>query len=259
VSKLPVIGRQLDRCDVCGKKVHKINLVRTNVDFLSPTGNNYVKYSSYSSGGWSYGTTVDAGAISIGTYADRSRVVIGDDNTTTESFGSQTWTGAGRVYATGDAVDLSSWSSLVLAADVGPYERNTDHALTVVLGTQDSNDGNRQVLSTWTISNATRVWVYKTPSDITFPTNFNAYIEVTPNTAGQKWWFDRVQLEKNATKMGTFIPTSGSSIDQTDSRSMIMRKVCKSCYEPLLSRTNQYNREAEDRTDEPISVWMQEV
>jgi len=254
-----VIGRQLDRCDVCGRKTHKIDLVRTNVAFLGAAGSNYVKYSSYDSSGWSYGTTVDAGAVSIGPYADRARISVSDDNTSTEVLGSQTWTGAGIVYATGDATDARTWTSMVLAADVGAYQQNTDHKLTVVLGSQDSNGGNKQALSTWTVTGSSRVWVAVTPSDLTYPNNFNAYIEVTPNTAGQKWWFDRVQLEKNASKMGTFVPTSGSTIDRTDTAMMSVRKVCSNCLEPLLSKTEQYNRNSEQRTDEPISVDIQEI
>ena len=36
------IARQLDRCDICGRKVHKKDLVRTNIDTLAVGGSNYL-------------------------------------------------------------------------------------------------------------------------------------------------------------------------------------------------------------------------
>mgnify|MGYP007065692284 CR=1 FL=1 len=142
---------------------------------------------------------------------------------------------------------------------IGAYQQNTDHGLTVVLGSHDSSGGNKQVLSTWTITGSSRVWVTLTPSDLTFPNNFNAYIEVTPDTAGQKWWWDRFQLEKDATKMGAFVPTTGATVDRVDTPMMTVRKVCSSCFEKPRLRSEERNHEAEQRTEDPVAVDIQEV
>ena len=250
------IGRQLDRCSVCGKKVHKRDLVLTQVDFMSPSGSNYINYSSYSASGWTTSGLTDKGVISIGPYADRARVVISDDNTRTESFGSQTWSGDGHLY-TSDSLDVSSWTSLVFAADVGPYHRSTSRGLTVILQSCQSDGTVDDTIATWTIDSDTRVWGTINVADMTGTTSAAYFrIDATPDT-GQYWWVDRVQVIKDVSKLGTFIPTSGSSVDQAGARSMTMQKVCSHCYEPLLSRTEQFNRRAEQRTDDPVSVWNQ--
>jgi hypothetical protein len=272
VSKPPVIGRQLDRCDICGKKVHKINLVRTNVEFLSPEGQNYFPHSSYSSDEWDIWYGSDAGTVSIGPYADRARVSISDDNTATEISGSQTFTvqagvssydGYLRLRTTNwGGQDLSSWNSLVFSFDYGFYQQEEHPEASVKVWLYDETNDVEKPLEISRTSGGRRVSAYFDLS--TAGADFDAssvyfHIIFITYSGGEKIWIDRIQLEKDVTTMGTFIPTSGSAIDQSESRSMTMRKVCKSCYEPLLSKTNQYNREAEQRTDEPISVWMQSV
>jgi hypothetical protein len=254
------IAGQLDRCEICGRKEYRSNLVRTNVDFLAAGGNNYIPYSSYSATGWTTSGLTSQGDISIGPYADRARVVIGDDNTRTEAFGSQTWSGDGHLY-TATPVDVSSWTSFVLAADVGPYHRSTARSLTVVLQTCQSDGTVDDILSTWRIGHDCRVWGYTPIAGLSVNTS-SAYfrIDVTPET-GQYWWVDRIQLIKNATSINgqAFIPTTGASVDRVDTPMMTVRVVCPSCFERPRLRTEQRNREYEQRVEDPIPVEIQEV
>ena len=249
------IGRQLDRCDVCGVKIHKQDLVRTNMDFLAAAGNNYIQQSSYASG-WLCDAS-DAGTISSGPYADRMRVVISDDNTSTESFGVQTWDGAGTFYGLG--ADVSSWTRFVFSADVGPYDRETSPETTFTIGLIDTDGLNKEVQRTITTSGALRVWFTMDVADIPAgksASNLRPYIATATTN---KWWVDRLQLEKDVSRYGAFIPTTGSSVDRTDTAMMTVRKVCPDCREPLLSKTEQYSKIAEQRTDEPIALDIQEV
>ena len=249
------IARQLDRCDVCGKKIHKHKLVRSNMDFLAAAGNNYIQQSSYASG-WLC-TAADAGNISSGPYADRMRIVISDDNTRTESFGTQTWDGAGTFYGLGTIA--SDWTSFVFAADVGPYDRETSPEMTFTLGIIDSDGNNPVVYRTVTTAGSTRAWFTLNIADIPAGKTAAALYPYVATTSTNKWWVDRLQLEKDVTRPGTFVPTSGSSVDRVDTPMMTVRKVCPDCREPLLSKTERYGRTAEQRTDEPIVLDIQKV
>jgi len=254
------IGYQLDRCDVCGKKVHRRDLVRTQVEFLAAEGSNYLNYSSYNVSGWTIRTAADAGVISIGPYADRARVRVADDNTLTEILGSQTMTGTGAL-TTDQGIDASSWTSLVFAVDVGPYHRSTSPELTVVLSLCDSDgSSNLETLATFTTKGDMRAWgtidiadmpASKSSSELYFR------VDVTPAT-GEKWWVDRMQVAKDMVKLGTFVPTSGASVDRIDTTMMTMRKVCTNCRERILSKTEQRGKIAEIRTEQPVDIMNQE-
>jgi len=261
MARPPSIARQLDRCDVCGRKIHKKNLVSTNVAFLAAEASNYALYSSYNSSFWTVDTSSDSGVISIGPYADRSRVSVDDSNTSTEILGSQTWEGAGTLRSS-TGIDASAWTSLVFAADIGPYERETIPKTVFALGLCDSDGSNKEAQASFSLRGSIRAWFTiniadlpsgKDSSDLYF------YINATPDTTGNQWWADRLQVEKDATKLGTFAPTSGTAVDRTDTASMTMRNVCANCREPLLSKSERYGRVAEQRTDEPITVDIQEI
>jgi hypothetical protein len=265
------IGRQLDRCDVCGKKTHKVDLVRTQVEFLAAAGSNYFTYSSYDTNGWTLVTGTSAGTISSGPYADRMRIVVSDGNTSTESFGTQTWTvGAGFSVYSGNvqiksaAVDISSWTSFVVAYDFGFYDRETNVAnLTpaCLIYNTDGATGGTSVNTRLRWSMGGRYWGTMSVSDVDSALDTSAavfHLTVRTHTGGEKVWIDRMQLIKNATRPGTFVPTSGSTVDRTDTASVTMRKVCPSCRERVLSKTNRYGRGVENRTDDPIAVHNQE-
>jgi len=259
MARPPSIARQLDRCDVCGKKTHKKNLVRTNMDFLAGEANNYLLYSSYNASGWTAVTASDQGTPSIGPYADVARVVVSDDNTATESFGSQTWGGSGTLRST-DAIDASTWTSLVFAVDLGPYHRETSPETTFTLGLCDSDGSNKELQKTVVTSGSLRAWFTINIADLPVSKTSSAlYFYVSATAVGKNWWVDRMQVEKNATRPGTFVPTSGTAVDRVDTPMMTVRKVCANCREPLFKKSERYGRVAEQRTDAPVSVDIQEV
>ena len=254
------IGRQLDRCDVCGKKVHKVDLVRTQVAFLAPAGSNYLTYSSYNASGWTADTMSASTSTSIGVYADRSRVRTTDDNTSTGILGPTTWDGAGTLRSS-SAIVASSWTSLVFAADVGPYERETDPSMTFLAGLCDSAGANKSQQLSVTTKGATRLWFTVDIADV--PATLAAatlYFYITTSSTNE-WWADRLQVIKDATCLQgqAFIPTFGASVDRVDTASMTMKKVCGSCREPLLSKTNSRNRRPEKRSEEPVTTVIQEI
>jgi hypothetical protein len=259
VSKPPVIGRQLDRCDICGKKVHKINLVRTNVEFLAPEATNYIS-SSETSSGWLTDGLANAGSISIGPYVDEARLSVGDDNTVTLINGVQTWDGAGSLLSGGAIVNDGVWDTIVFSADIGPYERETEPEINISIGLCDSDGSNKVEFASYKRSSGARMWFAATRAEVVSAgKNPNTVYFYITNSNANKWWASRIQVERDATRPGAYAAVTTAGIDRIDTPMMTMRKVCKSCYEPLLSKTNQYNRESEQRTDEPISVWIQEV
>ena len=253
------IGRQLDRCDVCGVKIHKQDLVRTNMSFLGVAGSNYLLYSAYNATGWTVDTATDAGAISVGPYADRARVRISDDNTRTEVDGTQTWLGSG-VLRSITGIDASAWDSLVFAADIGPYFRETSPETTFTLGLCDSDGTNKELLATYTTAGSIRAWYALDIADVPAgKDDSDLYFYISVTAVGKNWWADRLQVSKDIPRVGAFIPTSGSSVDRVDTPLMTVRKVCSNCREPLLSKTEQYSKIAEQRTEEPISLDIQEI
>jgi hypothetical protein len=270
MGRPPVIGHQLDRCDICGEKKHKIHLVRTNVEFLAAEAQNYFTHSSYNSAAWetpSYGT--DAGVISIGPYGDESRVSISSDNTRTEISGSQTWnigaavgdyTGLFRIQSA--SIDISSWTSFVFSFDWGFYQQDQNPDATAWFYVYDADGVNGNITKKYLRGSGGRYWHTVNVADINSScdlTRMTFYILIGAHSGGEKVWFDRVQLEKDVTKMSAFVPTYGSSIDRTDTPMMTVRKVCSGCWEPLLSKTERYGREAEKITDDPIMMDIQEV
>lgn len=249
----------MDRCEVCGRRTRKIDLVRTNVDFMAAGGSNYINNSSYTTDSWAVDTASDAGNISIGSFADHARISISDGNTLTEINGPQTWSGSGTIRTT-YSIDVSSWSTFVFSADIGPYHRETSPSTTFSLGICDSDGSNKEELSSWTVNANARAWYTLNVSDIPAGKSASAlYFYISATAVGKKWWADRIQLEKNVTKMGAFVPTTGSSIDRVDTPMMTVRKVCADCFERPRLRSEQVNREAEQRTEDPVSVDIQEV
>ena len=254
------IARQLDRCDICGRKVHKKDLVRTNIDALAVGGSNYLIESSYGTS-WTIATASDAGAISSGPYADVMRVSIDDSNNTTEVFGSQTWSGSG-VLRSNTAIDASTWTSLVFVADMGPYDRETSPEISFKIGLCDSDGSNKEQYGLWLVNSSTRAWFTFNIADTPVSKSSNAlHFYISATAVGKKWWVDRMQVIKDATHIrdNAFIPTTGAAVDRVDTPIMLTRKVCDRHREELLSKSERYGRIAEQRSDEPIAVDIQEV
>lgn len=253
-------GRQLDRCDICSRKMPRRYLVRTQVEFLRHPANNYIIQSSYDNSHWTTDDTADLGAISIGPYADRQRLNLANDNTVTEFMGAETFSTAKMVYSTVATDDVTSWSSLCFSAEIGPYHRSTTPGMSVVLGVYNIGDtANLYPVRTWTIRNQQRCWWTATPAEVSTLgvtlSTLGFYILAT----GSSWWIDLMQLEMDAVVPGKFIATSGSSETSTHGPNMTMRKVCPSCFEPILSKSNQYGRSTEIPTDGPVTPLIQEI
>jgi hypothetical protein len=259
-NKPPTIAGQLDRCDVCGTKIHRNELVRTQVEFVLPEGSNYIVQSSYDGSHWTTDDSADLGGISVGVYADHQRLSLADDNTFTELNGAQTFSSGKKIYTTVACTNPTSWSSLCFSAEVGPYHRSTSPSMTVSLGVFDiGSPSTLYEIKEWTGNTQRRMWWTATPSEITAAGatlgTLGFYIKVT----GTAWWADRLQLEKNATSPGNFIKTSGTAIDRTEETSMAVRKVCPSCLEPLFKKSEKYGRPSEAPVAVPVTNWIQEI
>ncbi len=253
------IARQLSRCDVCGVKIHKKDLVLTNMDFLAVEASNYLTYSSYSASGWTVDTSTDEGVISIGPYADRARVSVSDGNVSTEILGTQTWGGSGVLRST-SAIDATTWTSLTLGADLGPHERETSPSTAFTMGLCDSDGTNKVQYTAWTTSGSTRAWFTMNLADLPASKTISTlYFYISVTAVGKKWWADRLQVSKDVTKLGAFVPTSGSSVDRTDTAMMTTRKTCPNCRERLLSKSERYGKTVEQRTEAPVVVDIQEI
>ncbi len=257
---------QLDRCDVCGDKMHRSDLVRTQVEFLDKKAENYFLYSSYDGSYWVCDAT-DEGSVSYGNRCDNARTTLSDDNVISYINGVQTWSSAGVTdtmrTATISGVS-SSTSVIVFSAQVGPHEQNETPSMTVEMGVTNSAGDSTQAVRTWTINGTTRVWFAETASVLEaygLGSGTAQYFYITITNAG-KWWIDEMQLEANTVGSipEVFVRTSGASAsNQSDRTLMTQRKVCSSCSERILSKSERFGRTDESPIDEPVETWAQEI
>jgi hypothetical protein len=239
-NKPPALALQLDRCDVCGDKYHRGDLVRTQVEFLDMKAENFFEASSYDGGTyWTVDTASDAGTISYGNRCDNVRTTLSDDNVISYLNGVQTWEGSG-VFRAAQSRNLSAGGHITFSAHVGPHEQNTSPEMTVVLGICNSDGSTKQAVKTYTIKGSTRVWFNETKAVLNsygLGTNdWYFYIQVTNDG---KWWVDELQIEANVGSIGghpeNFVRTSGSTVSNQSERTlMTQRKVCPGCAELIL-------------------------
>lgn len=272
-NKPPALGLQLDRCDVCGNKDHRGNLVRTQVEFLDLKGENYFNYSSYDGTYWVVDTAADGGSVSYGNRCDNARLTLGADNVISYINGVQTWTGSGVIREIAANGTYGATGKITVSAQVGPHEQNTSPEMTVKLGVCNSDGSVKQVVKEYTISSVTKVWFYETVATLNGyglgpgDGEFYFYFEIT--NAG-KWWIDEMQLEYNVNSLPTssegypenFVRTSGASVSSSshpEQSLMTQRKVCKSCRELILSKSEQFGKTDESPIDEPVETWAQEI
>jgi hypothetical protein len=286
-NKPPATAWQLDRCDVCGDKMHRRKLVRTQVEFLQPAyQENFFSYSSYDGTYWVVDTAADAGSISFGNRADNARTTLTDFTTVGYTNCVQTWTGDGTMRAATATVAVGSTAILTFSAQVGPNERNTSPDMTVAVGITNNDGSVKQVIKTWTINTMTRVYcqeISSTLNDYGLGDDDNQhffYIEVTNDG---KWWIDELQLEAGTNSLdggpvsspspaewnalyagkvgpGPFIRTSGALTTVTSDQPLLTsRKVCPDCLEPILSKSERFGRTDEAQVDLPVDVLNQEI
>lgn len=259
MSHPPAIARVLDRCDVCGQKIHRQELVRTPVRYLRPAAQNLLPYSSYSASGWACDAT-DKSTLQIGTRADKTRFKVGYGTDVTILNGVQTWQGDGT-YRTITSIDLSSATKATVSAVVEPYYKSQEPLLQVTMGLCDSDGANKTSERSWVTSSGTRMWYTVTVADIATPLDASAvyiYFDVTPET-DQYWAIEDAQVELDATgdRPGEFVKTSGAAVTTAvDTETMTMRKVCPRCYEPLMEKSEQFGRPRRE-VEPPIPDDMQ--
>jgi hypothetical protein len=277
-NKPPALGLQLDRCDVCGDKHHRNDLVRTQVEFLDMKAENYVRSSSYSSTYWAVDSASDVTSTTVGTYGvrcDNVRLSLDNDSNLTYINSPKVWEGNGTVRM----VELSSYftegSDMTFSVVWGPHEQNTSPSSTIVMGICNSDGSSKQAIRTWSnVAQTTRLWVNEevrtlatyAQADLS-GTNVACrwYFQVT--NAG-KWWWDEAQLEANVNSLPNetagvpenFVRTSaGTNVSNQSERGLITsRKVCPKCREIVLKKSEIYGRTDESPIAEPVEEWTQE-
>lgn len=261
------IHRQLDRCDVCGRKIHRKDLVRTQARYNRPQGNNYFTYSYYDGTFWTNdgNCTLQSQAMGLGPDAEDARVKIASDNTTTEIRGSKTFlldTSPSTIY-TASTVDISGFTSFVFGVYVGQYHANDDPAvMTIEIGNM-SGVGSLYELKETTTRSGKHVWVTANVADLdsnVVPAAAYFYVRVSAtSTEDFYFWVDWMQLEKDATRPGPFISTNGSTNDYTvEKKVMTSAKVCNRCKEDLTRESQKYGRPRVE-VEPPIDDEFQEV
>ena len=263
-NKPPALGLQLDRCDVCGNKIHRRELLRTQVEFLDKKAENYLNHSSYDGTYWVVDDAADAGAISYGNRCDNVRIVFDADYNESYLNGVQTWTGNGTMRMASLSPAFGATAVAVFSAQVGPSEQSTSPDMTVVVGICNDDGTSKQAIKTWSINTTTRVYLAETAGALEgyglgSGRQFYYYIQVTNS---DDWWIDEMQLEANPTDSvpEVFVRTSGSLVsNQSDRTLMTQRKVCKDCAELVLSKSERFGRTDESPIDEPVETWAQEI
>ena len=271
-NKPPALALQLDRCDVCGDKYHRGDLVRTQVEFLDMKAENYFTQSSYDGTFWVVDTASDVSTISYGNRCDNVRLSLDSDNDLNYINGVQTWEGDGTMRSETEAGAFSAGSDVTFSAVVGPHEQNTSPEMTVVLGICNSDGSSKQAIKTYTIKGLQRVWFNEEVNtlegyslgDTSY--YFFFYIQVTNDGY---WWIDELQLEADVGTMPlqaghpeNFVRTSGTAnttANQSERSLMTSRKVCPSCAELILSKSERFGRTDESPIDEPVDTWAQEI
>lgn len=257
------IHRQLDRCDVCGKKIHRKDLVRTQVRYNRPEGNNYFPYSYYDGTFW-----VTDGRCSLhtenmgwGPDSEDFRAKIGSDNTVTEIKGAKTFllvSSPSVIYSGG--VDISSFTSFVFGIYVGQYHANADPAiLTVTIGNCDAWGESQYPLRSVTTLSGRHIWVYAKIADLdpnVTPATAYFYAKVAATSSEDFYfWIDWMQLEKNAIRPGSFINTNGEALSYTtEAKRLTTAKVCNRCKEQL---TRESQKRGRPRVETEIDIEME--
>eukprot|EP00914_Ancora_sagittata_P024233 GHVO01048243.1.p1 GENE.GHVO01048243.1~~GHVO01048243.1.p1 ORF type:complete len:272 (+),score=5.27 GHVO01048243.1:378-1193(+) len=268
-NKPTATGWQLDRCDVCGDKMHRRDLVRTQVEFLRMIQENYLNYSSYDGTYWVVDTSTDAGSISFGTRADKARTTLTDYTTVGYADCVQTWTGSGTMRMATATPSISASGIVTFSAHVGPNERNTSPEMTIAVGITNNDGSSKQAIKSFVTKSPMRVWFQETSQTLTDyglgddDNEHFFYIQVT--NAG-KWWADEMQLEVNTNSLeggtmpGPFQRVSSTyAAHTTEDQLLTSRKVCQACLEPILSKSNKYGWTEESPTDEPVETLEQDI
>ena len=284
MSKPAAIHRQLDRCDLCGRKIHRKDLVRTNVRYNRPEGSNYFTYSRYDSTLWDLTNLTATGSYdAFGPQDHGNRVRVGEGaaygsyEDTTEIGGSPTFTitSPGKLF-TKTGFDASAWTSLVVGGHFGIYHDNRDGTgsdddvenipITVAIGVGATTGVTTQTLRTVSgIKSGMQVWAKLNLADLNAAISsadvfFWATITLDSTPVGNyKVWFDWMQCQKDLTRPGAYISTAGAALDYTsEQKLMTVIKVCPEHRDRLLLESEQWGRPRKE-VEDPVPSDMQEV
>ena len=256
-------GGQLDRCQVCGDKYHREDLVRTQVDTMIAESQNMFSYSTYDGTYWVC-DAVDEDTVSFGNHCDEARTSLSDDNVITVVNGIQTWSGDGTMRTTvvSDSIDPNDY--VCISAQVGSWERSTDPELVVSLGVTNSGGTVTQEIRSWTFKGMRRVWAVEKASTLQAyglgtGTGLFMYISVDND---EEWWIDEMQLETGSSasmRPGVFLKTSGTAAEVTvDTPTSTTRVVCPDCFELVFRKSQKYGRTKLPPTAYPVRPRNQE-
>lgn len=267
---LQAIHHILDRCDVCGKKLHRKDLVRTQVRYNRPSGNNYFLNSYYDGTFWTIAAncTTHSEDMGLGPDSEDCRAKISESNTLTEIKGAKTFllspTGETAIIYTASPTNISSFTRFVFSVYAGQYHANEDPAvLTVAIGNCDSSASTLYELKEVTTRSGRHIWVAADVADLDSNVDTSAtywYISFRATSdENYYFWVDWMQLEKNATRPGAFIRTSGAAVDHTtEAKIMTSAKVCSRCREKLTLEGEKYGKHRRE-VEPPIEDDFQEV
>lgn len=255
---------QLDRCQVCGDKWHRDQLVRTQVDTIHPESENYFNYSSYDGTYWVVDTASDAGSVSYGNHCDEARTSLSLDNVITIVNGVQTWEGDGVLRSTVISPRIDANDYVVFSAQVGPHEQNSSPNMIVVLGVCNSDGSVLQPVRSWSMNGTKRIWfteLASTLQDHGLGSGLGLYFYISVTNDG-KWWIDEMQLEvfqSSDAKPGVFLETIGSLLTHSvDTPVTTTRVVCPECFERVFKRSERYGRQTDIPVAPPVKPYMQE-
>ena len=213
--------------------------------------------------------------VSVGNSA-----TYGNYETTTEVGGAPTFVvtssaSSGEVY-TETGFDASSWTSFVVGGYFGIYHDNRvgsdwdddveNIPISVSIGVGATSGATTQTLRTVSgIRSGRHIWAKCNVSDLDTSIDsssvyFWATITLDSTSVGDyKVWFDWFQCEKNASRPGAYISTSGSALDySTEQKLMTVVKVCPDHRELLTLESERWGKPRWE-VEDPIPSDIQEV
>ena len=221
------------RCQRCSAWEPRARLLRQLHKVVAPKGENRLPWSEPAddSAAW------DCTSVYIGTVSPASSsyyIRVNADDTTTDMNGAPTWVDSGRLDAVGvNVVDVSTWTSVVLMARMGP-EARTGGELTVVIGLRGGSTdypmrtvvlkGLQEVVAT----------IEVTAIDAGDRGAMTPYVDVTVDEATTRWWVAGFHVIKDSAvvqrRRGVRITTSGTAIVRAgDEVQLVSLVVCPRC------------------------------
>lgn len=229
-------GLRLGVCG-CGRVVPWDSLRMSTVVYWQPVSENRFPYSRYHPSFWSC-DAVSRGRISDGPFLHEYDVRYDSQNQPAEINGSQTWAGEGTFRAI-QPVDCSSVERFVVAAEIGPYQRNERSQLEIIAGIGNANLSAQIILVEEQTAGQRRIWAHAKVSDIELildPGALFFFFTVKP-VADNAWYVDRLQLEFRGRAPGHYVATSGSPVVyERPAKVMTMAKTCPDCRQRLPAR-----------------------